>query len=96
VLRDSSRACDQLAGPEPWPSRKAFQHTERQPAMHGLLGPLNFTARCRSHKLALCLVVSCHRVLRHRSEAVWASAQRGWSYVASTSGLIVYGLLQTG
>lgn len=40
-----------------------FQHTDRQPDTHGLPGPLNLTARCKSGKLELCLRVSSHRVL---------------------------------
>lgn len=43
--------------------RKAFQQTERRPAAHGLLGPLNLTARCRSAMLDPSLNVSSHRDL---------------------------------
>lgn len=58
------RTCQsmRLAGPTRV-TRLTFQQTERHPATHGLLGPLNLTARCKSAKLVLCWSVSSHRVL---------------------------------
>lgn len=65
-----------------------FQQTDRQPDTHGLPGPLNLTARCKSGKLELCLRVSSHRVLQSRSLApIWlwvgsitAGARRTWTH----------------
>lgn len=65
-----------------------FQQTDRQPDTHGLPGPLNLTARCKSGKLELCLRVSSHRVLQRWSLApirLWAGsitagAGRTWTH----------------
>lgn len=65
-----------------------FQQTDLQPDMHGLPGPLNLTARCKSAKLELCLRVSSHRVLQGLSLApIWlwvgsitAGARHTWTH----------------
>lgn len=70
-----------------------FQQTDRQPDMHGLPGPLNLTARCKSAKLELCLRVSSHRVLQGHLLApiwLWVGVDHGRrkTYLDSSRGLI--------
>ncbi len=43
--------------------RVTFQQTDLHPAIQGLEGPLNLTARWRSAKLELALSVASHRLL---------------------------------
>ncbi len=60
AVLDSDKIWDQLEDEACWNNRKDFQQTDRHPDRHGLLGPLNLTARWRSAKLDACFRVSCH------------------------------------